>query len=115
MIFLSNIIVLKHSNSSLFSFTYLLFQKEDKIRLLRQRLTERESAAKGNSGQTAQATTETQLPAASNLAQGKDAPHIQPDPITASDFDSAIGGGISIITRSSRASQSDFEFSESYL
>lgn len=29
--------------------------------------------------------------------------------------DSAIGAGISIYTRSSRASQSDFEFSESYL
>lgn len=29
--------------------------------------------------------------------------------------DSAIGGGISLYTRSSRASASDFEFSESYL
>lgn len=29
--------------------------------------------------------------------------------------DSAIGGGISVYTRSSRASASDFEFSESYL
>lgn len=29
--------------------------------------------------------------------------------------DSAIGGGISVYTRSSRASGSDFEFSESYL
>lgn len=100
----------------------LYLQKEDKIRILRQRLTEREAAAKGNSGQTAQQVVagETQLATAttatSNLAQGKDALHIiQPDPITASDFDSAIGGGISIVTRSSRASQSDFEFSESYL
>lgn len=91
-------------------------QKEDKIRLLRQRLVEREAAAKSNSGQTAQLTTETQLIAATNLAQGKDALIIiAPDPITASDFDSAIGGGFSIMTRSSRASQSDVEFSESYL
>jgi len=29
--------------------------------------------------------------------------------------DSAFGGGMSVHTRSSRASQSDFEFSESYL
>jgi gamma-aminobutyric acid type B receptor len=29
--------------------------------------------------------------------------------------DSAFGGGVSVYTRSSRASQSDFEFSESYL
>lgn len=92
-------------------------QKEDKIRLLRQRLAEREAAAKSNSGQTAQLTTETQLIAAKNLAQGKDGAIviIAPDPITTSDFDSAIGGGLSIMTRSSRASQSDMEFSESYL
>lgn len=84
--------------------------------MLRQRLVERDSAAKGNSGHTAHLTTDTQLSAATNLAQGKDAlVIIQQDPITASDFDSAIGGGLSIITRSSRASQSDFEFSESYL
>lgn len=82
--------------------------------MLRQRLAEREAAAKSNSGQTAQ--TETQLIAATNLAQGKDVlVIIAPDPITASDFDSAIGGGLSIMTRSSRASQSDMEFSESYL
>lgn len=29
--------------------------------------------------------------------------------------DSAFGGGVSVYTRSSRASASDFEFSESYL
>lgn len=84
--------------------------------MLRQRLVEREAAAKSNSGQTAQLATETQLIAATNLAQGKDALIIiAPDPITASDFDSAIGGGLSVMTRSSRASQSDVEFSESYL
>lgn len=109
--------VINSTKINIFSSIFAVcFQKEDKIRMLRQRLTEREAAAKGNSGQTAQAATETQLTTPSNLAQGKDAPLIiQPDPITASDFDSAIGGGISIITRSSRASQSDFEFSESYL
>lgn len=102
-----------------FRFVHVSFgkrQKEDKIRLLRQRLAEREAAAKSNSGQTAQLTTETQLIAATNLAQGKDTlVIIAPDPTTTSDFDSAIGGGISIMTRSSRASQSDMEFSESYL
>lgn len=85
-------------------------QKEDKIRMLRQRLVEREATTKGN---TAQSSNEIQLTAAAaNVAQGKDA-HIiiQPDATTTSDFDSAIGGGLSIITR---ASQSDVEFSESY-
>lgn len=94
-------------------------QKEDKIRLLRQRLTEREATTKNSSGNVAQLTTEIQLTAAAttNLAQGKDALIvIQADPTTTSDFDSAIGGGISILTRSSRASQSDAgDFSESYL
>lgn len=84
--------------------------------MLRQRIVERDAAAKSNSGHTAQLTTEPQLTVTKNVGQGKDAPVIiQPDPITASDFDSAIGGGLSIVTRSSRASQSDFEFSESYL
>lgn len=96
-------------------------QKEDKIRLLRQRLAEREAAgtalsAKGTSGQTTQLANETQSSAKGNSAQGKDALIvIQADPATVSDFDSAIGGGLSTLTRSSRASQSDFEFSESYL
>jgi hypothetical protein len=51
------------------------------------------------------------------ITQGKDSlVIIQPDHTTTSDFDSAIGGGISsVYTRSSRASQSDIEFSESYL
>lgn len=85
--------------------------------MLRQRLVEREAAGiSSNSGQTAQMTTDTQLIAATNLAQGKDALIIiASDPITTSDLDSAIGGGVSMITRSSRASQSDMEFSESYL
>lgn len=80
-------------------------------------MCEREAATKSsNSGHTAQLTTDTQLIAATNLAQGKDAVVIiAADPTTASDFDSAIGGGFSNMTRSSRASQSDMEFSGSYL
>lgn len=82
--------------------------------MLRQRLVEREQAQKGNSGQATTSQTETHLSAPSTLAitQGKDAlVVIQPEATTSSDFDSAIGG----LTRSSRASQSDVEFSESYL
>lgn len=89
-------------------------QKEDKIRILRQRLVEREAATKTtSSGNMAQSTNEIQLTAAAaNAAQGKDALIIiQPEATTTSDFDSAIGGGLSIITR---CSQSDIEFSESY-
>lgn len=93
---------------------FILFihsQKEDKIRILRQRLIEREATTKTGSGNVAQSSNEIQLTAA-NVAQGKDALIvIQPEPTTTSDFDSAIGGGLSIITR---ASQSDAEFSESY-
>lgn len=88
-------------------------QKEDKIRILRQRLVEREQTTKTSSGNVAQSSDEIQLTAvAANAAQGKDALIvIQPEATTTSDFDSAIGGGLSIITR---ASQSDVEFSESY-
>lgn len=89
-------------------------QKEDKIRLLRQRLVERESTSKNSSGSATQQTTEIQIQVApTNLAQGKEAlTVIQPEPTTTSDLDSAIGGGLSFVTRTS---QSDVEFSESYL
>lgn len=90
-------------------------QKEDRIRALRQRLVEREEHTKSGSGNaTAQQTNEIQLQVTTtHLAQGKDAiVVIQPEPTTASDFDSAIGGGLSIVTRTS---QSDCELSESYL
>lgn len=55
--------------------------------------------------------------AASGVTQGKDSliVIIQPDGATTSDYDSAIGGGISIITDSSRVSHSDNDFSGSYL
>lgn len=92
---------------------FILFiqQKEDKIRILRQRLIEREGATKTSTGNVAQTSNEIQLTAA-NVAQGKDALIvIQAEATTTSDFDSAIGGGLSIITR---ASQSDADFSESY-
>lgn len=95
----------------------LNLQKEDKIRILRQRLNDRESQTKTSSGNaTQQHSSEIQLQVATtNLAQGKEALIvIQPEATTTSDFysDSAIGGGLSIITRTS---QSDVEFSESYL
>lgn len=97
-----------------FSLFNELLQKEDKIRVLRQRLVERETTTKNGSGNVEQLTSDIHAAAiTTNLAQGKDALIvIQPDPTTTSDFDSAIGGGLSIITR---ASQSDVEFSESYL
>lgn len=90
--------------------------------MLRQRFAERE-AIKGSSGQTITTTiqnaSDAQKIAPTSLAitQGKTntLQVIQPDPTTTSDFDSAYGGGVSSYTRSSRASQSDFEFSESYL
>lgn len=90
-------------------------QKEDRIRVLRQRLVEREEQTKPSSDNaTAQQTNEIQLQVTTtHLAQGKDAiVVIQPEPTTTSDFDSAIGGGLSIVTRTS---QSDCDLSESYL
>lgn len=78
--------------------------------MLRQRLVDRD-AAKGAPNNDSQAVAPTTLA----ITQGKDSLIvIQADPTTTSDFDSAIGG-LSINTRSSRASQSDIEFSESYL
>ncbi|XP_076653865.1 gamma-aminobutyric acid type B receptor subunit 1 isoform X2 [Halictus rubicundus] len=74
----------------------LIAAKEEKIKVLKQMLAERD-ALKGGSG---------------NLPK---------DSLIVADFvtgegtsDSAIGGGISVYTRSSRASASDYEFSESY-
>ncbi|XP_055682900.1 gamma-aminobutyric acid type B receptor subunit 1 [Lutzomyia longipalpis] len=90
----------------------LIAQKEEKIRILRQRLSERDSTK----GQTQDSDTQGSVPTTAAITQGKDTlVVIQPDPTTSSDFDSAIGGGFSTQTRSSRASQSDMDFSESYL
>lgn len=82
--------------------------------MLRQRVVDRDATkgagATNNDSQTAAAPTTLAI------TQGKDSLIvIQADPTTTSDFDSAIGGGLSINTRSSRASQSDIEFSDSYL
>lgn len=105
----------------------LVFQKEEKIRMLRQRLIDRDASKGGTGGQTdaaanstsnnlATGTTTLAAPTTLALAQGKDSLNVvQADPATMSDFDSALGGGVSTYTRSSHASQSDFEFSESYL
>ncbi|KAK9306347.1 hypothetical protein QLX08_003030 [Tetragonisca angustula] len=75
----------------------LIAAKEEKIKLLKQTLAERD-ALKGGSG------------------------NVPKDSLIVADFvtgegtsDSAIGGGISVYTQSSRASASDFEFSGSYL
>lgn len=88
-------------------------QKEEKIRLLKERLAEKEmGGGGGNKGGS------TYLSPPINITQGKESPAtlIVADFITdAGTSDSAFGGGISGYTRSSRASQSDFEFSESYL
>lgn len=81
----------------------LIAQKEEKIRLLKERLAEKEmGGGKGGTYLTPPIIT-----------QGKETSLIIADFITdAGTSDSAFGGGY---TRSSRASQSDFEFSESYL
>lgn len=80
--------------------------------MLRQRLVDRDAAKGAQSIESSQAVAPTTLA----ITQGKDSlTVIQGDPTTTSDFDSAIGGGLSVNTRSSRASQSDLEFSESYL
>lgn len=89
-------------------------QKEDKIRILKQRLVERDQqkgdAQSGSQLQLSQTNgTSNQL----GLNQGRDGmvQIILPDP-TSTEFDSAFGNGfsISVCTRSS-----DVEFSESYL
>lgn len=97
---------------------HFYFQKEDKIRFLRQRLIERGGDNISTKSLTNQTNADAQPTNTKNVSitQGKDSLFVQPtDHTIASDFDSAIGGGISVYTRSSRASQSDFEFSESYL
>lgn len=70
--------------------------------MLKDRLTERE-AGKGGT-----------LLAPPTITQGKDTLIVADFITDAGTSDSAFGGH-SVYTRSSRASQSDFEFSESYL
>lgn len=86
----------------------LISAKEERIRLLKQRLAERD-ALKGGDGKTGIGTDQTNL-----LTVNKDI--IVADYITGEGTsDSAYGAGVSIYTRSSRASASDLEFSDSYL
>lgn len=72
--------------------------------MLKDRLAEKEVGSKGNT-----------LLVPTSITQGKDTLIVADFLTDAGTSDSAFGGGISIYTRSSRASQSDFEFSESYL
>lgn len=91
---------LVHENEEL---QRLIAQKEEKIRLLKERLAEKEMGKGG---------TYLSPPI---LTQGKESLIVADFITDAGTSDSALGGGISVYTRSSRASQSDFEFSESYL
>ncbi|CAO1348857.1 unnamed protein product [Diamesa tonsa] len=102
----------------------LIAQKEDKIRILRQRLAERDVQKSDTQSNTQLHLPQTNVNNTNSTIQqlgnqGKDGNLIviQADHTTTSDFDSAICGGFSVsnCTRSSRASQSDIEFSESYL
>lgn len=96
---------------------------------MKQKIAERDAQRSG--GQTVIGTTvlqqQTTIQAAS-ITQGNqlivaDHPTLTSDYATmtsdyatlTSDFDSTVGLGVSLHTRSSRASQSDMEFSESYL
>ncbi|XP_034235280.1 gamma-aminobutyric acid type B receptor subunit 1 isoform X1 [Thrips palmi] len=90
----------------------LIAEKEDKIRALKQRLQEREAGRGGGGGGGGGGTTEGLL----HTGAGYKDSLIVADLITdAGTSDSAFGGGLSVHTRSSRASTSDLEFSESYL
>jgi len=79
-----------------------LFQKEEKIQAIKQKLAERD-ALKGT------ATSRCRQ------SQPKQSFIVADYPTGEGTSDSAIGGGISICTKSSRASASDVEFSETYL
>ncbi|CAG9833381.1 unnamed protein product [Diabrotica balteata] len=78
-------------------------KKEEKIKLLKDRIAEKESGTKGG------------LLTPSTITQGKDCLIVADFITDAGTSDSAFGGGHSVYTRSSRCSQSDIEFSESYL
>ncbi|XP_050307977.1 gamma-aminobutyric acid type B receptor subunit 1 [Anthonomus grandis grandis] len=86
----------------------LIAQKEDKIRLLRERIQEKEKNQNINRVKIVSPNTTT-------IMQGKDTLIVADFITDAGTSDSALGGGVSTYTRSSRYSQSDIEFSESYL
>ncbi|XP_056642888.1 gamma-aminobutyric acid type B receptor subunit 1 isoform X1 [Diorhabda sublineata] len=81
----------------------LIAQKEEKIKILKERLAEKDLNSKSG------------LLTPSAIIQGKDCLIVADFITDAGTSDSAFGGGHSIYTRSSRCSQSDIEFSESYL
>ncbi|EEB17707.1 class C metabotropic glutamate-like G-protein coupled receptor GPRgbb1, putative [Pediculus humanus corporis] len=86
----------------------LIRAKQEKIKLLKQRLVEKESQGDYVYGDPNSEDPLTGLLSKDTL--------IVPDFITGEGTsDSAFGAGLSCQTRSSRASASDFEFSESYL
>ncbi|KAK0089264.1 hypothetical protein PV325_008204 [Microctonus aethiopoides] len=79
----------------------LIAAKEEKIKVLKQRLAERDAIKGGGNNSINNVPKDSLIVADFVTGEGTS--------------DSAIGGGISLYTRSSRASASDFEFSESYL
>lgn len=83
-------------------------QKEEKIKLLRDRLHDKEK-------DTSSSKTTRIVANPSVLTQGKDTLIVADFITDAGTSDSAFGGCVSVYTRSSRCSQSDVEFSDSYL
>ncbi|XP_068081779.1 gamma-aminobutyric acid type B receptor subunit 1 [Anabrus simplex] len=91
----------------------LIAAKEEKIRLLKQRLQERDAMKSGTAGATAPQQQDTAP--STGLTFTKESLIVADFLTGEGTSDSAIGGGTSVYTRSSRASQSDIEFSEPYL
>lgn len=113
-IYIHNMVPINLRSLSFFAFAFLCAsQKEDKIRILKQRLAERDQQKSDTQGSQLQLSQQTNG-TTNQLNQGKDGAVqiILPEQTTTSDFDSAFGNGfsISVCTRSS-----DVEFSESYL
>ncbi|XP_065170312.1 gamma-aminobutyric acid type B receptor subunit 1 isoform X2 [Atheta coriaria] len=95
----------------------LITQKEDKIKVLKDRIAEKESKGSGVGGAVSgvSASADSDRPTGrASLTQGKDN-LIVADFITDAGTSDSAFGCVSVYTRSSRCSQSDFEFSESYL
>jgi hypothetical protein len=90
-------------------------QKEDKIRILKQRLAERDQQQQsgGSQLQLSQTNGTNQL-GLNNQGKESSVQIILPEPTTTSDFDSAFGNGFSISV-CTRSSDVDNSFSESYL
>ncbi|XP_076252182.1 gamma-aminobutyric acid type B receptor subunit 1 isoform X2 [Rhynchophorus ferrugineus] len=82
----------------------LIAQKEEKIKAIREKIEDKEKEA----GKALAANSGV-------LTQGKDTLIVADFITDAGTSDSAFGGCVSLYTRSSRCSQSDIEFSDSYL